>query len=82
MAMSGAPVGSFFISSSLVPNGVNNDGMTVGKAVVFSANLIKVLRAFCHNLYFQETRVGSELKCMKCEKDGQILIQYSSIWTC
>lgn len=58
MAMSGAPVGSFFISSSLVPNGVNNDGMTVGKAVVFSANLIKVLRAFCHNLYFKKPGLG------------------------
>lgn len=41
-----------------MPNGVNNDGMTVVKAVMFSANLIKVLRAFCSNLYFKKPGLG------------------------
>lgn len=41
-----------------MPNGVNNDGVTVVKAVVFSANLIKVLGAFCSNLCFEEPGLG------------------------
>lgn len=42
-----------------MPSDVNNDGMTVVKAVVFSANLIKVLRAFAGlKLYFKEPGLG------------------------
>lgn len=37
---------------------VNNGGVTMVKAVVFSANLIKVLRAFCSSLYFKEGGMG------------------------